>query len=58
MIKIGQLGYHFFSQHRKLGYRVILVAQFSEMIDKQIRALIEYEYIHRNKGKWVEKGQK
>lgn len=37
----------FFSQHRKLGYRIILVAQFAEMIDKQIRALIEYEYIHR-----------
>lgn len=37
----------FFTQHRKLGYRIILVAQFAEMIDKQIRALIEYEYIHR-----------
>ena len=37
----------FFSQHRKLGYKVILVAQYAEMIDKQIRALIEYEYIHR-----------
>lgn len=37
----------FFTQHRKLGYRVILVAQFDQMIDKQVRALIEYEYIHR-----------
>lgn len=37
----------FFSQHRKLGYRVILICQFSEMIDKQIRALVEYEYLHR-----------
>lgn len=37
----------FFTQHRKLGYRVILSAQFAEMIDKQIRALIEYEYVHR-----------
>lgn len=37
----------FFTQHRKLGYRVILVCQFAEMIDKQIRALVEYEYIHR-----------
>lgn len=37
----------FFTQHRKLGYRVILICQFSEMIDKQIRSLIEYEYIHR-----------
>lgn len=37
----------FFTQHRKLGYRVILVCQFAEMIDKQIRSLVEYEFIHR-----------
>lgn len=37
----------FFSQHRKIGYDVILVAQNFEMIDKQIRALIEYEVSHR-----------
>lgn len=37
----------FFTQHRKLGYRVILICQFKEMIDKQIRAVVEYEYLHR-----------
>lgn len=37
----------FFTQHRKLGYRVTLICQFNQMIDKQIRALIEYEYLHR-----------
>lgn len=37
----------FFSQHRKLGYNVILVAQYIDMIDKQIRPLIEYEHLHR-----------
>lgn len=37
----------FFTQHRKLGYHVILVAQFDRMIDRQIRSLIEYEFIHR-----------
>lgn len=37
----------FFSQHRKLGYSVILVAQFDKMVDRQMRSLIEYEYIHR-----------
>lgn len=37
----------FFSQHRKLGYDVILVAQHDRMIDKQIRMLIEYEIKHR-----------
>lgn len=37
----------FFSQHRKLGYKIILVAQYIDMIDKQIRPLIEYEILHR-----------
>lgn len=37
----------FFTQHRKLGYRVTLICQFNQMIDKQIRALIEYEFLHR-----------
>lgn len=37
----------FFTQHRKLGVDVYLVAQFHEMIDKQIRTLVEYEVSHR-----------
>lgn len=37
----------FFTQHRKAGFRIIMIAQFDLMIDKQIRALIEYEWIHR-----------
>lgn len=37
----------FFSNHRKYGYDIILIAQFDRMIDRQIRSLIEYEYIHR-----------
>lgn len=37
----------FFTLHRHLGYRIILVAQFDRMIDRQVRALIEYEYVHR-----------
>lgn len=36
-----------FTQHRKLGLDVYLVAQFDEMIDKQIRTLVEYHVIHR-----------
>lgn len=35
------------SQHRKLGLCIILVAQFDKMIDRQFRALLEYEYVHR-----------
>lgn len=45
----------FFTQHRKYGYDVILVAQFDKMLDRQIRALIEYECVHRkvsNFGVW------
>lgn len=44
----------FFPQHRKYGFTFILVSQFQRQIDKQIRELFEYEYIHRkitNSGK-------
>lgn len=37
----------FFQQHRKLGYNIILVCQFDRMLDRQIRAFVEYEVIHR-----------
>lgn len=37
----------FYSQHRKYGFEVVLVAQFDGMIDRQIRSLVEYEYKHR-----------
>lgn len=37
----------FFSQHRKLGYDVILIAQNDRMIDRQIRNFIETEYKYR-----------
>lgn len=45
----------FFTQHRKYGYEIILVAQFDRMLDRQLRSLLEYEYIHRkvsNFGFW------
>lgn len=45
----------FFTQHRKYGYDIYLIAQFDRMIDRQIRSLIEYEVIHRkvkNFGFW------
>lgn len=45
----------FFTQHRKYGYDIILIAQFDRMVDRQIRSLIEYEQIHRkvsNFGVW------
>lgn len=47
----------FFSQHRKYGYYIILVAQFDRMLDRQIRSVIEYEYIHRKVGNFGIKGK-
>ena len=38
----------FFSQHRKYGFKIILIAQDDCMIDKQFRVLLEYEVNHRN----------
>lgn len=46
----------FFTQHRHFGYDIILVAQFDRMIDRQIRSLIEYEYIHRKVSNFGTKG--
>lgn len=41
----------FFTQHRKLGWDVYLIAHAEDMIDKQIRRLIEYEARLRNLNK-------
>jgi hypothetical protein len=38
----------FFTQHRKLGWNVILIAHDIQMIDSQIRPLCEYESRFRN----------
>ena len=37
----------FFTLHGKLGYDIILISQMDRMIDKQLRGLVEYEYVHR-----------
>ena len=37
----------FFTQHRHLGYNIIMVSQFDRLIDAQIRCLFEYNVIHR-----------
>lgn len=47
----------FFQMHRHYGYRIILIAQFDRMIDRQIRSLIEYEYIHRKVSNFGFKGR-
>lgn len=35
------------SQHRKVGIRLVMVAQNAKMVDNQLRMLIEYDIIHR-----------
>lgn len=37
----------FFTQHRHFGFHVVLIAQFDRMLDRQIRGVIENEYVHR-----------
>lgn len=37
----------FFTQHRKLGWRVVLVTQDINMLDKQMRSLVEQNIVHR-----------
>lgn len=46
----------FFTQHRKYGYDIFLVAQFDRMLDRQLRSLIEYEVIHRKVSNFGVKG--
>lgn len=46
----------FYTQHRKYRFDVVLVAQFDRMIDRQIRSLIEYEFIHRKVSNFGWKG--
>lgn len=36
----------FFTQHRKMGYDIILIAQYDRMLERQVRTLIEYEEKH------------
>lgn len=47
----------FFTLHRKFGYHVILIAQMDKMLDKQIRGVIEYEFIHRKLSNYGKAGK-
>lgn len=47
----------FFTQHRKYGYDIYLIAQFDRMLDRQIRSLIEYEFVHRKVSNFGWKGK-
>lgn len=47
----------FFSQHRHMGYKVVLIAQFDRMIDRQIRCLVEIEEKHRRLDRFGLKGK-
>lgn len=47
----------FFAEHRHLGFDIVLIAQNDRMLDRQIRALIEYDYIHRKVSQFGIKGK-
>lgn len=47
----------FFAEHRHLGFDIILIAQNDRMLDRQIRALIEYDFIHRKVSQFGLKGR-
>lgn len=46
----------FFSQHRKFGFDIILIAQNDRMVDRQVRAQVEYQYLHRKLSNFGLKG--
>lgn len=46
----------FFTQHRHLGYDIVFMCQFNRMLDRQIRSLIEYEFIHKKVNRFGFKG--
>ena len=37
----------FFQLHRHYGFHVYLITQFDRLVDRQLRALVEYDRIHR-----------
>jgi hypothetical protein len=37
----------FFREHRKYGFEVYLISQDDNVVDKQIRSILQYEYMHR-----------
>lgn len=37
----------FFQVHRHFGFNIILITQYDRLIDRQLRALVEYQHIHR-----------
>lgn len=47
----------FFQVHRHFGFDIILITQFDSMLDKQVRALVEYEVIHRKVSNYGFKGR-
>lgn len=47
----------FFQVHRHFGFDIVLITQFDSMLDKQVRALVEYEVIHRKVSNYGFKGR-
>lgn len=47
----------FFTIHRHFGYDIVLVCQYDRMIDRQIRSVVEHNYIHRKVANFGIKGK-
>lgn len=47
----------FFQVHRHYGYNVWLITQYDRLIDRQLRALVEYNYVHRKVSNFGLKGK-
>ena len=47
----------FFQVHRHYGYNVWLITQYDRLIDRQLRALVEYNYVHRKVSNFGFKGK-
>lgn len=47
----------FFQVHRHYGFNVWLITQYDRLIDRQLRALVEYNYTHRKVSNFGLKGK-
>jgi zona occludens toxin (predicted ATPase) len=47
----------FFQVHRHYGFSVWLITQYDRLIDRQLRALVEYNYVHRKVSNFGFKGR-
>lgn len=55
--KDRQAWINFFTEHRKYGFKIILIVQADIMIDKQIRSVLQEQVLHRNVSRFKKLGK-